>query len=921
MQPTYRPQDIEAGVYEKWMKARAYAPVPSERVFSVVIPPPNVTGALHIGHALNNTVQDACLRFQRKDGAEAVWVPGADHAGIATQTVVERRLAESGLSRHALGRSAFLEQVWKWKEEYHERIRSQLRAIGALPDWERERFTLDEVCSRAVLRAFIQLHSEGLIYRGRRMVHWCPRCVTALSDLEVEHKPVKGKLYTVAYPLEDGSGEIRVATTRPETILADVAIAVHPEDERYQSLIGKTARLPISTLRRSLPIIADAAVDREFGTGALKITPGHDPLDLDIGTRHSLPVLDVLTEEGLIADAVNGVSLAPFSGLDRMSARDAVIKDLVSQNLLVAAEDYTHSVGHCQRCQTPVEPRISSQWFVKMRPLADRALAALRAGEGPEFIPASWTSVYQRWLENILDWCISRQLWWGHRLPVWYCLRCNPTARAFVHRPQTPGGNWMGFPDLSDDCVGDVEKIHFEPGEEPVFAVSESRPSACPRCGGSRFLQETDVLDTWFSSALWPFSVFGWPQQTPDLERYYPTSLLVTAFDIIFFWVARMVMMGLHFTGKVPFRQVYIHGLIRDIQGRKMSKSFGNTIDPMEVIQEVGADTLRFSFAYALSKGQDVRLSQDKVEGARRFLNKIWNASRLVHLANEGLESRVCLPLSSPGFSQDWADRWILSETSALIPKVLQHYRSYDFREAAHLIHNFTWSEFCDWYLEIIKERLNSDRQETREGAVRTALFVLQVIYHLLHPICPFQTEALFGQFCESPDALLASLPFPQFSFSDDEAVSTAGAFKNLVAHLRELKSDLGIPPSQSVPLYASGIPREWIPLMRRLVLLSDIYDYDEIAHPSGLVERFGSFNLCVPVNDPEAVRSRREALEKQLKDLSDELTRIEARLENEQFIRRAPPGEVEKFRDLRASHLHEIASLKERIQRLASLT
>jgi valyl-tRNA synthetase len=920
MQPTYRPQDIEPVIYAGWVRARAFVPRPSERVFSIVIPPPNVTGALHIGHALNNTIQDACIRFQRKAGAEALWVPGADHAGIATQTVVERRLAESGSSHHSIGRAAFLERVGNWKEECLERIRKQLRAMGALPDWERERFTLDEVCSRAVIIAFIKLHSDGLIYRGRRMVHWCPRCVTALSDLEVEHSDIKGKLYTVAYPLEDGSGVITVATTRPETMLGDVAIAVHPEDPRFAGLVGRTARLAISTLPRSLPIIADSSVDREFGTGALKITPGHDPLDLEIGTRHRLPVLDILTDVGLIADTVDGESLAPFTGLDRARARAAVLKDLSTHHLLVATTDYTHAVGHCQRCHTPVEPRISSQWFVRMRPLADRALLALRSEGAPAFIPVSWASVYERWLENILDWCISRQLWWGHRLPVWYCLPCNRDARALVHPPHAPESRWVDFGELTQNDLENVQKIHIPATADPTFVVSESPPDACPRCGGDRFLQEVDVLDTWFSSSLWPFSVFGWPEATQDLMRYYPTTVLITAFDIIFFWVARMVMMGLHFTGQVPFREVYIHGLIRDIQGRKMSKSSGNTVDPMEVIGEVGADALRFSFAYALSKGQDVRLSQDKLEGARRFLNKIWNASRLIYLSNKVVAPPVSLPLQTPGEPSDWADRWILSELSAVVPEVLRHYRDYDFREAAHLLHRFAWSEFCDWYLEIVKDRLNSEQKETREQAVRIALFVLQTLYHLLHPICPFQTEALYGQFHRNAGGLLTEEPFPRFSFSDDEAVGTAGAFKDLVARIRELKADLGIAPSRPVPIYASGIPADWRPLVRRMALLSDIYAYDEIAVPAGLVERVGPWTICVLVDDPGAVRTCRKALETDLADRTSELARIEARLGNDEFIRRAPPEEVQKFQNLRDDLRREIAALGERIQRLASL-
>ncbi|MHA2647271.1 MAG: class I tRNA ligase family protein, partial [bacterium JZ-2024 1] len=625
-------------------------------------------------------------------------------------------------------------------------------------------------------------------------------------------------------------------------------------------------------------------------------------------------------DSGQIVEEIDGQSLKAFAGLDVSRARTEVVEDLKKNGRLISVEDYTHAVGHCQRCHTPVEPRISSQWFVTMRPLADAALRALRERSEPTFIPSQWTAVYERWLENILDWCISRQLWWGHRLPVWYCLECNASARALVHADSSPP-TWILLRDLTSAQADSVDKISLSQDDEPVYVVSASRPPSCPKCGGARFIQDVDVLDTWFSSALWPFSVFGWPQETPDLARYYPTSILITGFDIIFFWVARMVMMGIYFTGKVPFREVYIHGLIRDIHGRKMSKSFGNTIDPMEVIREVGADALRFSFAYALSKGQDVRLSQDKLEGARRFLNKIWNASRLVHIANKNLSHPLLMPVEAPTDSTEWADRWILTELSVLLPRILQHYQNYDFREASHLLHEFAWSEFCDWYLEIIKERLNSGKSEISAGALQCALFVLQTLYHLLHPICPFQTEALFGQFAGDSESLLTDLPFPQFVYEDEEAVKTAETFKHLVLHIRDLKSDLGIVPSQMVPVYGSGIPRDWVPLVARLATISDIYDYNEIAPPAGLVDQIGDFKVCVVVNDRDGVRKRKTALEKELNERTAELDRIEIRLRNEKFLSGAPPAEVEKFRTLQERLRREIANLGERIQRLARLT
>ncbi|MBE0616723.1 MAG: valine--tRNA ligase, partial [Proteobacteria bacterium] len=681
----YDPHAIEEKWYERWVSAGLFHadPASARPGYSIVIPPPNVTGNLHMGHALNNTLQDVLARYKRMDGFEVLWMPGTDHAGIATQNVVERMLAAEGTNREALGREAFVERVWKWREESGGTIIRQLRRLGASCDWERERFTMDEGLSRAVREVFCRLFDEGLIYRGDYITNWCPRCHTALSDLEVEHEDAEGRLWHLRYPFRDGSGEVVVATTRPETMLGDTAVAVHPDDERYHEHVGKTLVLPL--VGREMPLIADGAVDPAFGTGAVKVTPAHDPNDFAMGLRHGLPQVAVIGKDGTMTPEAG----AAYAGLDRYEARKRVLADLEAAGALLKEERHAHAVGHCYRCHTVIEPLVSRQWFVKIQPLADAALDAVRDGR-TRIVPAQWEKTYYHWMENIRDWCISRQIWWGHRIPAFTCAAC---------------------------------------GE---LTVAREDPAVCPRCGADRLEQETDVLDTWFSSALWPFSTMGWPDRTPELAKFYPTSALVTGFDILFFWVARMLMMGLKFMGDVPFRDVYIHALVRDEQGQKMSKSKGNVIDPLEVIDRFGADAFRFTLCAFAAQGRDVRLSTERIEGYSRFVNKVWNAAKfaLMNLADfDPAAPEVAFADLLP------QDRWVLTRLRAAAAEVRRGIEAYEFDKAASAVYQFLWREFCDWYIEMAKGPLyRIDAPEARLGTQQTLVRALDAIFRLLHP-------------------------------------------------------------------------------------------------------------------------------------------------------------------------------------------
>jgi len=866
----YNPTEVEPRILARWeKKGWVCNPRSGKKPFAIVIPPPNITGRLHMGHALNNTLQDVVIRFKRMDGFEACWFPGTDHAGIATQTVVEMELLKEGKTRKDLGREAFLARVWQWKEKYGNEIVEQLKALGCSCDWSRLRFTLDPGLSRAVRTAFVQLYREGLIYRGEYMINWCPRCETALSDLEVEHEEVQGNLYFVRYPLEEG-GYVTVATTRPETMLGDTALAVNPGDERYRHLIGKTAILPV--LGRRLPIVAAEEVDPEFGTGVLKVTPAHDPVDFQIGQRLGLPAVNVLNGDGTINE--NG---GPFAGLDRFKAREALVERLRAEGLLEKIVPYRHSVGHCQRCRTMVEPRISTQWFVRTKPLAEPAIRVVQEGK-IRFIPERWTKVYFDWLENIRDWCISRQLWWGHRIPAWY----GPDGEIIVA--------------MDEEEAKELARQHYGKDVE--------------------LRQDEDVLDTWFSSALWPFSVMGWPDTTEDLKAFYPTDLLITGFDILFFWVARMVMMGLHFLGEVPFREVLITPLIVDERGQKMSKTRGNVIDPLELIQSHGADALRFTMVHISGKGRAARFSRALLDESRDFLNKIWNMARFILTNTEDLPPEVELwgrPLA-------WEDRWILSRLQTVIGEVRGYLERYAFHLAAETLYHFIWDEVCDWYLELAKVRLYGEDEEARRTAQIVLRHVLQHIIHLLHPFMPFITEEIgtyLGQ-----EVSRGRYPKPEEEWRDAEAEEVLAAFQELVREIRAMRAELGLDPALELDLIVTSGNKAPLLLgelgagLARLARVRPSWKpggakFDHVAR--GLAHDITFFLVLPGEVDWSALRNR---LQRNLKKVEEELASLETRLSNPEFREKAPEEVLAKTeaqaQELRARRARLLRFLEE---------
>ncbi len=862
----YDPISTERALYRFWEEGNCFrAKVDLRRrgkAFSIVIPPPNITGRLHIGHALNNILQDVVIRYKRMDGRAACWFPGTDHAGIATQNVVERELESAGTSRHALGREAFVERVWEWKGKYGSEIIDQLKALGCSCDWSRLRFTLDEGLSRAVRQAFVALYDEGLIYRGSYLINWCPRCETALSDIEVEHEEKDGNLFFVRYALADG-GSVTIATTRPETMLGDTGLAVNPKDERHRNLIGKTAFLPL--LGRPLPIVEAAEVDPEFGTGILKVTPGHDPIDFEIGKRHGLAVVNILNGDGTINE--NG---GPFAGMDRDRAREAIVERLRAEGLLEKVVPYRHSVGHCERCGTAVEPLISNQWFVRMGPLAGPAIAAVEDGR-IRFVPERWAKLYIDWLSNIRDWCISRQLWWGHRIPVWY-----------------------------------------GPDETPFAAENEEGARARARAHYGRdvdLCQEEDVLDTWFSSSLWPFSVMGWPEETKDLAYFYPTSLLVTAFDILFFWVARMVMMGLHFTGEIPFHEVYITPLVVDAQGQKMSKSRGNSIDPLEVKKTHGVDALRFALAQSTSKGRSLRLSPAQLDEARNFLNKVWNMARFV-LMSVG-EDRPPLPEKVT----ELADRFILSRLAATTAAVREHLEAYSFNLACEALYAFTWHDFCDWYLELAKGRL----ARADDAAAKGILYhVLKEILKLLHPFVPFASEGIWQALGEEPSSLCVAA-FPRAGVRDEEAEREMARFQEVVSAVRTIRAELCVPKGArllalvrtSDPAFAALL-REREEALGLLAGVERLTVGEAIVPPSGSARQvLTTGDLFLPLTEWIDVDAERSRLRRELDQVLVDLEKTERNLTNHSFLERAPSEVVAKERRKQ----EEFATRRERLE------
>ncbi|HFC98091.1 MAG TPA: valine--tRNA ligase [Thermosulfurimonas dismutans] len=870
---SYDFQEVEEKWYRFWEEKGYFRPRldPRRPKFSVVIPPPNVTGSLHIGHALNNTIQDILVRYKRMDGYDTLWVPGTDHAGIATQNVVERELAKEGKTRHDLGREAFLERVWEWKERFGNRIIQQLKRLGASCDWSRLRFTMDEGLSRAVREVFVRLWEEGLIYRGDYIINWCPRCHTALADIEVEHRPTPGKLWYIRYPLVEGQGEVVVATTRPETMLGDTAVAVHPEDERYRDLIGRKVRLPL--IGREIPVIADPAVDPEFGTGAVKVTPAHDFADFEMAERHGLPRVKIMDEDGKMTPEAG-----PYAGLDRFEARSRVVADLEAQGFLVKTEDYEVMLGHCYRCDCVVEPLLSKQWFVRMKPLAQPATAAVEYGF-IRLVPENWNNLYFDWMHRIRDWCISRQIWWGHRIPAWTCEDCGKTS------------------------------------------VAREDLEVCPECGSKRIRQEEDVLDTWFSSALWPFSTLGWPEKTEDLRTFYPTSVLVTSFDILFFWVARMIMMGLHFMGNIPFRTVYIHALVRDEKGQKMSKSRGNVIDPVVMIEKYGADALRFTLAALAAQGRDIKLSESRIEGYKHFVNKIWNAIRFVLLNLQDFRPRE-LPLEELPL----VSRWILSRLSYTVERVRDRLEAYEFDQAALAIYHFFWHEFCDWYIEAAKLYLRGE--EARKATQEVLLRVAEASLRLLHPFMPFVTEELWQALPhEGESIMLAPYPRAEEFPRDPEAEEKMSFLMEIIVALRNIRADYNLHPTREIPAVVLSEKKAWrdlleaeAPLVKLLARLSEL-EVREAGRPEAAASVvLSEAEVFVPLSGLVDIAQELSRLYKEKEKTERELSRVETRLNNPQFLAKAPAEVVEKEK-ARARELQEkLQRIQENIHRFEAL-
>jgi len=864
----YSPQNVEDRTYKFWCDHKYFhAEVnPNKKPYTIVIPPPNITGQLHMGHALDETLQDILIRWRRMEGYETLWLPGTDHASIATEAKIVEAMRKEGITKEEIGREKFLERAWEWKAQYGGRIVEQLKKLGSSCDWDRERFTLDEGCSKAVREVFCKLYDKGLIYRGERIINWCPHCLTSISDAEVEYEDQAGHFWHLRYPFKDGSGYLELATTRPETLLGDTAVAVNPNDERYKDMVGKTLILPI--VHREIPVIADDYVDIEFGTGVVKITPAHDPNDFEVGLRHDLEVINVLTPDAKIVD-----DYPKYAGMDRYEARKAIVEDLEAEGALVEIEDYSHNVGTCYRCGTTVEPRVSKQWFVKMEPLAKPAVEVVRNGE-VKFVPERFDKTYFHWMENIKDWCISRQLWWGHRIPAYYC----------------------------DDC-GEV-------------MVSAQEVHTCSKCGGNHVHQDPDTLDTWFSSALWPFSTLGYPDDTKELEYFYPTDTLVTGYDIIFFWVARMIFSGVEHMGQVPFHTVLIHGLVRDAQGRKMSKSLGNGIDPLLVIDQYGADALRFTLATGNAPGNDMRFSDEKVKASRNFANKLWNAARfvLMYLGND---------YSYPGLPKDLAieDKWILSKVNTLAKEVTDNLERFELGIAVAKLYDFIWDVFCDWYIEIAKIRLQSG--EGADTAKAVLVYVLTDILKLLHPFMPFITEEIYQAIPHDTESIMIS-KWPEYdptlSFADEEAQMEK--IMDAIRAIRNRRAEMNIPPSKKSKVYVEtafadvfAVGSEFI---KRLAYASDVEIADAFGDLGNTVTIVtNDAKIYIPLGDLVDFEAEAKRLQKELAAAEEKLAFINKKLDNPGFVNKAPEKVVQQNRDEAAKLTEKIANLRSSLENL----
>ena len=873
----YEPQQVEAEIYKMWEEGGFFKPQGNAdaKPFTIVMPPPNVTGQLHMGHAMDATLQDTLIRFKRMQGYDALWVPGVDHAGIATQIKVEEELRKNeGLSRYDLGREKFLERVWEWKHKYGNRIVEQQKKLGASCDWDRARFTMDEGCSKAVREVFVSLYEKGLIYKGSRIINWCPNCVTALSDAEVEYVDKPGHLWHIRYPLADGSGEVVVATTRPETMLGDTGVCVNPNDERYQHIIGKTVILPL--VNKEIPIVADDYAEMEFGTGCVKMTPAHDPNDFEVGLRHNLEVIRVLDDNGKVNE-LGG----KYEGMDRYDARKAIVADLEAGGYLVKIDDHAHNVGTCYRCHKDVEPIISAQWFVKMKPLAKEAIRVVKEGE-TKFVPERFTKTYMNWMENVRDWCISRQLWWGHQIPAWTCADCGH------------------------------------------ITVSRDDATVCEKCGSAHITREEDVLDTWFSSALWPFETLGWPDcNAEDYKKFYPTDVLVTGYDIIFFWVSRMIFSGCEHTGKPPFHTVLIHGLVRDNQGRKMSKSLGNGIDPLEMIEKYGCDALRMNMVTGNSPGNDMRFYVERTEAMRNFANKLWNASRYVMMnLAEGAVNEL------PDLAKlEIADKWVLSKLNTLISEVTENMDKYELGVAVQKIYDFIWDTYCDWYIELTKARLYSEDAERKQTAISVLVYVLDQILRLLHPFMPFITEEIWQSLPHEGEALIVA-QWPKYR--EDLAFKTEcdqmESVMEAIRAIRNRRTEMNVPPSKKAALHIlTSKPQvftEGEGFLQRLAYADEVKLLDaEPANLSGMVTiTTADAKLYIPMGQLVDVEKEIARITKELEGQQKFLSSLEAKLSNEKFVSRAPEAVVNAEREKAQKAKDLIAQLTESLEAMKSL-
>ena len=862
----YDPGSVEDRIYKFWLDGGYFhAEVDeSKKPYTIVIPPPNITGQLHMGHALDNTLQDILIRWRRMQGYDALWIPGTDHASIATEAKIVEAMREEGVTKDDIGRDGFLKRAWEWREKFGGRIVSQLKKMGSSCDWDRERFTMDEGCSKAVREVFVRLYENGKIYRGEKIINWCPHCLTSISDAEVEHEEHDGSFWHLRYFLSDGSGEIQLATTRPETLLGDTAVAVHPDDERYKNLVGKTVKLPLTD--REIPIIADEYVEMDFGTGVVKITPAHDPNDFEVGLRHNLPVINVMTD-----DAHMTSDCGKYAGMDRYEARKAMVEDLEKGGYLVKVEPMKHNVGSCYRCKTIVEPRVSKQWFVKMQELAEPAINAVKGGD-IKLIPSRFEKTYYNWMENIRDWCISRQLWWGHRIPAWYC----------------------------EDC-GEV-------------IVSKTDPTCCPKCGSHKLHQDDDTLDTWFSSALWPFSTLGWPDETKELKYFYPTSTLVTGYDIIFFWVARMIFSGLEYTGKAPFNTVLFHGIVRDAQGRKMSKSLGNGIDPLVEIEKYGADALRFTLATGNSPGNDMRYSPERVEASRNFANKLWNAARFVMM---NLDDNEPAPYIPENLATE--DKWILSRFNALIGDVTENLERFELGLAVQKLYDFIWDVYCDWYIEICKARLNSDDTEQKNTAKAVLVYVLSNTLKLLHPFMPFITEEIWQALPHSGESIMISAwPEQNSALEFKKESESFELLMEVIRAIRIRRSEMNVAPSKKAKVYiATTMPdvfKNGTKYIEKLASASQVEIAESFDIPSAVTVVTSKAVVYIPMNELVDLAAEHARLEKELKAANTDKEFIEKKLNNKSFVEKAPEKVVAGQREALEKVLEKIKMLNESI-------